>query len=238
MNKTIKTKVNRLGLIGVILSIILIVSALINCVLYTNSEIRDISYRHSTESMIVHLLGYLPCDENGNLPSYTIRQEGDKFYFDYYDAQVSSYNSVEIEDPETYLAKNKAEFALLDACGIERSVRIAASVVVYVFLLLAAEAFRRCDSPFEDHVIRRMKVFAWVMLANALFGLVMSLAEEIGIRIILPGISGYYTSSGILETVLRLATPSFPLVASLVILFLVRIFRHGAELQKESDETL
>ena len=54
-------------------------------------------------------------------------------------------------------------------------VSAAFSVVVFVFLLLAADAFRRCDSPFEDRVIRRMNVFAWVLLANALFNLLISI---------------------------------------------------------------
>ncbi|MBR0507049.1 MAG: DUF2975 domain-containing protein [Clostridia bacterium] len=263
MNTNVKTKINRLGLVGVIISILLIVSTLVTFALVTNRSVQNIRSNHTgayygdydslemeslsilaaeqdnavkieTEDGITYMLPLGPSEEDGTF-TYSIK---DGAYEILYPLSENSSYSFTVEDPEGALAKARAQVIFNDATSILQIVSAAFSVVVFVFLLLAADAFRRCDSPFEDRVIRRMNVFAWVLLASALFNLFLSLFSEIGGRIFYENIAGYYTANGIVESVLYLVTPSFPLVVSLIVLFLVRVFRHGAELQKESDETL
>ena len=256
MNTNVKTKINRLGLVGVIIAIVLVVSTVINFALATNATVRrfgldsedaygtlerkvltalaeheDLAVREETEESVICFLTL----EDGETISFT-KNNGE------YEVSVPTSENTNYlfytDDPLGDLSRLNAIRFFSSATAIAQVVSAAFSVVVFVFLLLAADAFRRCDSPFEDRVIRRMNVFAWVLLANALFNLLLSLATEIGTRVFYQNISGYYTNNGILESVLYLVTPSFPLVVSLIVLFLVRVFRHGAELQKESDETL
>lgn len=264
MNTSTKTKINRLGLVGVIISILLIISSLVSLVLVTNRSVRNIQYYHNaaygsgsydaaelkalealtsgqdgavtieTEEGTAYMLPLGPNEADGTITYFV---ENDEYQILYPTGDNSSYR-FDVTDPETALAKAHARIIFEDALSVLQIVSAVFSVVVFVFLLLAADAFRRCDSPFEDRVIRRMNVFAWVLLASALFNLFVSLFSEIGGRIFYENIAGFYTANGIVESVLYLITPSFPLVVSLIVLFLVRVFRHGAELQKESDETL
>lgn len=96
--------------------------------------------------------------------------------------------------------------------------------VAYGFLLRVSKKLRRCDTPFEGGVIRSMTVFGWVLFGVSILSAVFN---------VLTGV--YYNS--VLSSLVNLL-PSFSLVFSLIVLFLVRVFRHGAELQKERDETL
>lgn len=262
MNTNVKTKINRLGLIGMIISILLIVSTLINFALVTRTSIKaindidtndsyygveykalsavvageDTANRIETDEGVRYNLSYVDGEE---VRTFSFTKDGETYKID---VPTSDFTTIlfTVENPEKELARLNHLMLFEKAYQIAMIASAAFSVVVFVFLLLAADAFRRCDSPFDDRVIRRMNVFAWILLANALFNLLISIAIEISTRLADPSINvvGALTSSGLFESVLYLVTPSFPLVVSLIVMFLVRIFRHGAELQKESDETL
>ena len=106
--------------------------------------------------------------------------------------------------------------------------RCACLLVVFIFLLRLADAFRTCDNPFEERIIKRMMTFAWVLLGCAvLMGVSFSGAFSISGPAI---VSGF----GRLNYSVNLA----PIMISLVVLFLAMIFRYGAKLQQEADETL
>lgn len=260
MNTNVKTKINRLGLVGVIIAIVLVVSTVINFALVTNTCIKnlnasvgddytaleqkvlqaivaeeDTAIRIESDEGVRYDLSYFDGEE---VKPFSFTKDGETYDID---VPTSDYSSLHyyVENAEKELAKLNTQTTFHNAYQIAMIVSAAFSVVVFVFLLLAADAFRRCDSPFEDRVIRRMNAFAWVLFAYALFNLLISIAIEIFTRVAYSGqVMGSLTESGILESILYLATPSFPLVVSLIVLFLVRVFRHGAELQKESDETL
>ncbi len=261
MNTSTKTKINRLGLAGVIISILLIISTVINFALVTRNCIQnlnipvsdnydaleqsvlnaiaaeeDTAIRIVTDEGVRYELSYLDGEE---AKPFSFTKDGETYEIDVPTGEFFSVHFT-VENLKAELASIHAKQVFSNAYQIAMIVPAAFSVVVFVFLLLAADAFRRCDSPFEDRVIRRMNVFAWVLLADALLNLLISIAGEIGMRIVYSSVTfvGALTSSGIPEAVLYLVTPSFPLVVSLIVLFLVRVFRHGAQLQKESDETL
>lgn len=106
------------------------------------------------------------------------------------------------------------------------------SIVVYAFLLRTANGFRHCDSPFEDGVIRRMRVFAWGLLAVSALTMLLYNVPNLVVSL------RYPSALSVLDSISNLILPSFALSIALFVLFLVRIFRYGAQLQKESDETL
>lgn len=98
-----------------------------------------------------------------------------------------------------------------------------ATFVVLFFIGSLCKAFRDCDTPFCDNVIRKMKNLAFSLIPMAL-------------------LSGYSDSmsSGFLSD-----SSGFPLsvdlsviIAILLIFGLAYIFQYGAKLQQESDETL
>ena len=97
------------------------------------------------------------------------------------------------------------------------------SYVILWFVAMLCRALRDCNSPFDDTVIRRMRNFAfsiigWCVLAivcNIVISSIFASAIQIGVGI----------SAGTILLVL-------------VILGLCGIFRYGAKLQQEHDETL
>ena len=109
-------------------------------------------------------------------------------------------------------------------------------LVVFIFLKRLCDGFRRCDTPFSEDVIHRMTVFAWVMVGGAVL---LSAAESIGNSLINRSLDLSFSinptgfNSGI-ECSFSFA----PILIALLVLFLTMIFRYGAQLQKESDETL
>lgn len=100
---------------------------------------------------------------------------------------------------------------------------LAASYVTMWFVGKLCTAFRGCASPFDGEVIRRMKNFAYSLI---------------------PWVVLSWVSDGILSDTIPFANHSsggFDLKSVLLILLILglcAIFRYGAELQREHDETL
>ncbi|MBR6968144.1 MAG: hypothetical protein IKH78_06375 [Ruminococcus sp.] len=82
-------------------------------------------------------------------------------------------------------------------------------VVIVIFGRRLAKALEKCDSPFEENVIRKMKAFGFSLIPWAVFKLVVG------------NLGGLVTVIGVL-----------------VVLLFISVFNYGAKLQKESDETL
>ncbi len=85
---------------------------------------------------------------------------------------------------------------------------LVASLVSCIFGKRLADALAKCDSPFEDNVLKKMKAFGFSLIPFA------------AVSLIIKGVG--------------LLTALFVLV---IILFIF-VFNYGAELQKESDETV
>lgn len=88
-------------------------------------------------------------------------------------------------------------------------VTLAILLVIIVFAKRLAKALEKCESPFEENVISKMKAFGFSLIPWAAF------------KLIIGNIGG-------LTTVMFV----------LAMLMFIAIFNYGAKLQKESDETL
>ena len=86
---------------------------------------------------------------------------------------------------------------------------LVASLVSCIFGKRLADALAKCDSPFEDSVMKAMGNFGKSLIPMAVF------------MVVLRGLSGVST-----------------FLAILVVLLFIQVFKYGAKLQKESDETL
>jgi len=115
-----------------------------------------------------------------------------------------------------------------------------AMIIVLVFLKRIAESFRYCETPFTDDIVRRMTVFAWVLLGYAVFAGVAGAATTFfkDYFTMLQYGTSFAFPDAITEAVKALLSPNSGHFSALVVLFLTLVFKHGAELQKESDETL
>lgn len=105
-------------------------------------------------------------------------------------------------------------------------VAVASLILTLISLIFANRlciAFKTCESPFSEEVIKRMRVFAWSLLPWAVFS---SVTEEVVNNLFGNNVEiGISLDMNIIFTVL-------------VILALTVVFRYGAMLQQESDETL
>lgn len=98
--------------------------------------------------------------------------------------------------------------------------------LIYVFLMLSKlmKELAVCDSPFTDGVVKRMTGFAISLIPYAV------------IKPTVASIAGALFAAGDFEIGLNFDLGT--LFAALVIFLLITIFKYGASLQKEADETL
>ena len=134
---------------------------------------------------------------------------------------------VDIKDSSfDILAKAEVnEFTLRDTWVIMlmTSVTLAMSIIMIIFVDKLCLAIMNCSTPFEENVIKRLQNLAYVLIP---WTLISSFAEGV-IEGFLSGESG-----GILAVDLKM------IIAVLLILAIAYIFKYGAVLQQESDETL
>ena len=102
-------------------------------------------------------------------------------------------------------------------------VSVASAIVFLVMFLKLCQAFEACRTPFDEPVIKRMTTFAWTLIVCA----VVSCFARGSVSAIL---SGWQRVSFNLNL-----TSVF---TALFVFFLCMVFRYGAQLQKEADETL
>lgn len=256
MESNIKKKVNTIGLVGKIISIILIVvmslaclgsllGAIVIAVLPKDAITVDFNVDTGVtigKSLFGSALDEIPDNITFEMPDpdsaeFAEFQEAfaqmKQLHIDLNDLRMEKTpEGLKMQIGMTGFRMKLQEFS---GAAFTAFVYCAALLVIMIFLLRLSNAFRKCDTPFSDLVIKRMTVFGWVLLIGSV---VASVVEAIGSALILRsiGLTSAMNSAGIpvFSFNLRLA----PIVIALVLFFLTMIFRYGAQLQKESDETL
>lgn len=116
-------------------------------------------------------------------------------------------------------------FSLRDLAGILvlAAATLAMTFVTLSFISSLCKAFRDCQSPFENNVIKKMQNFGYSLIPWALLSTVTN------------SISDSFMSR---RLSLSLTVDLGVVLIVLVVLVLVYIFKYGAVLQQESDETL
>ena len=102
-------------------------------------------------------------------------------------------------------------------------VGIASAIVTLVMFQQLCKAFEACRTPFDEPVIKRMNTFAWTMIVCAV---VSCFARGAASAIL----SGWQRVSFTLNF--------SSIFIALIVFFLCMVFRYGAQLQREADETL
>ena len=135
-------------------------------------------------------------------------------------------NSVDYEDGifSVDAEANNIKYSLRSLAGtmFAGCLGMTAWVVVLVFIEKLCKSFKNCTSPFEEAVLKNLKNFSISMIVWAI---VSSISSEVAVWLS----NGNIAIGGIDLTYVFIA---------LVILGLTFVFRYGAMLQQESDETL
>lgn len=239
---SIKTKVNRIGLIGKIISIILIVLMATACaalivggivltVLQDGVQVGVSADMDITvdKSLIGPYMDKI--DENAlSEINASLRVNGEEF---------KNFKAEKTDAGLFFRAATERivftvnRFASVLLAGL---VACACMLVIFVFLLRLCDAFRRCDTPFADDVVRKMTVFAWVLLGASA---VASVAEAVCNSLMARSVDFEFSLNPAgLDSGMHLSVSFAPILIALIVLFLTMIFRYGAALQKEADETL
>ena len=101
-------------------------------------------------------------------------------------------------------------------------VALAFMFLSFFFAGFLFRAFAKCESPFDQRVITRMRLFAFSLLPWAVFSYIQG-----------------YLLSKLLNTANMNINVNLAVIFTILVIFaLTYIFKYGAVLQKESDETL
>ncbi len=98
---------------------------------------------------------------------------------------------------------------------------LAATFVTMTFIIKLCKEFKTCETPFSESVIKRMKQVGYSMLP---WFIVFPTAEA--------------AANFLVSNNLNISLDPGMLIMALVVLALTYIFKYGAMLQQESDETL
>ena len=238
-NNNIQTKVNRIGKAGRIVSIILIVLLSIGafslllaggvCAVLPEDTV-EVSFRPNADVLVgKSILGqeWSRIDEIVAEAQEALTGEyGEVIQFEKTDRGLLIRLDRLMEEGEVFRLRNALGAIWAGLVGI------ASAIVALVMFLKLSDAFRVCRSPFDEAVIRRMNIFAWTLIVCAVVGSFAGSAAQSAVMA--------FQNAGI-----HVGTKNFgvsldlyPIFAALIVFFLCMVFRYGAQLQKEADETL
>lgn len=159
-------------------------------------------------------------DENGN-----IQDNGDlnfKLNDDNYEVSsvVKDGNKVNVEASVKDMQFNIRRLVYVVLAVLVQTV---VNLVVIFFIGSLCKAFRDCTSPFEDNIIRKMHNLGYSMIPMVF---ISTITKSVTSK---PFSEGLNISWGVDLTVI---------IAILIVFAIAYIFKYGAMLQQESDETL
>ena len=96
-------------------------------------------------------------------------------------------------------------------------------MVTLCFISALCKAFRDCESPFEENVVKKMRNLAFSLIPWAIFS---SITNSVADSLLQNKVS------------VNLTVDLGVIMIVLVVFLMVHIFKYGAMLQQESDETL
>ena len=239
MENSIQTKVNKIGKAGKIVSIILIVLLSIGafslllaggvCAVLPEDTV-EVSFRPNADVLVGRsILGqeWSRIDEIvAEAQEALTGKYGEVIQFEKTDRGLLIRLDRLMEEGEVFRLRNALGAIWAGLVGI------ASAIVALVMFLKLCKAFEACRSPFDEAVIRRMNIFAWTLIVCAVVGSFAGSAAQSAVMAFQN--AGIHVGAKNFGVSLDL----FPIFAALIVFFLCMIFRYGAQLQQEADETL
>ena len=238
-NNNIQTKVNRIGRAGRIVSIVLIVLLSIGafslllaggvCAVLPEDTV-EVSFRPNADVLVGRsILGqeWSRIDEIvAEAQEALTGKYGEVIQFEKTDRGLLIRLDRLMEEGEVFRLRNALGAIWAGLVGI------ASAIVALVMFLKLCKAFEACRSPFDEAVIRRMNIFAWTLIVCAVVGSFAGSAAQSAVMAFQN--AGIHVGAKNFGVSLDL----YPIFAALIVFFLCMIFRYGAQLQREADETL
>lgn len=239
MENSIQTKVNKIGRAGRIVSIVLIVLLSIGafslllvggvCAVLPEDTV-EVSFRPNADVLVGRsILGqeWSRIDEIvAEAQEALTGKYGEVIQFEKTDRGLLIRLDRLMEEGEVFRLRNALGAIWAGLVGI------ASAIVALVMFLKLSDAFRVCRSPFDEAVIRRMNIFAWTLIVCAVVGSFAGSAAQSAVMAFQN--AGIHVGAKNFGVSLDL----YPIFAALIVFFLCMIFRYGAQLQQEADETL
>ena len=238
-SNNIQTKVNRIGKAGRIVSIILIVLLGIGafslllaggvCAVLPEDTV-EVSFRPNADVLVGRsILGqeWSRIDEIvAEAQEALTGKYGEVIQFEKTDRGLLIRLDRLMEEGEVFRLRNALGAIWAGLVGI------ASAIVALVMFLKLCKTFEACRSPFDEAVIRRMNIFAWTLIVCAVVGSFAGSAAQSAVMAFQN--AGIHVGAKNFGVSLDLS----PIFAALIVFFLCMVFRYGAQLQKEADETL
>ena len=227
MDQNIKKKINTLGTVGNVLAIISRIAVIAGIVVLLLIGIaglilpRDAVKVSMGGTMKIHVSEKL---YQGKFPVISNLEDAD------FDFDGQEYESVQVEQTDDgVIVSAEADEMEFDLRSVSKAclvglIYLTAVLVMLYFLGSLMKEFKRCDTPFSEGVIRKMTNFAWSLVPMA----------------VLSGFSGRINVGSLkafsadLSYTINLSV----MLVILVIFALVQVFKYGAALQQQADETL
>ena len=239
MENSIQTKVNKIGRAGRIVSIVLIVLLSIGafslllaggiCAVLPEDTV-EVSFRPNADVLVGRsILGqeWSRIDEIvAEAQEALTGKYGEVIQFEKTDRGLLIRLDRLMEEGEVFRLRNALGAIWAGLVGI------ASAIVALVMFLKLCKAFEACRSPFDEAVIRRMNIFAWTLIVCAVVGSFAGSAAQSAVMAFQN--AGIHVGAKNFGVSLDL----YPIFAALIVFFLCMIFRYGAQLQREADETL
>lgn len=239
MENSIQTKANKIGRAGRIVSIVLIVLLSIGafslllaggvCAVLPEDTV-EVSFRPNADVLVGRsILGqeWSWIDEIvAEAQEALTGKYGEVIQFEKTDRGLLIRLDRLMEEGEVFRLRNALGAIWAGLVGI------ASAIVALVMFLKLSDAFRVCRSPFDEAVIRRMNIFAWTLIVCAVVGSFAGSAAQSAVMAFQN--AGIHVGAKNFGVSLDL----YPIFAALIVFFLCMIFRYGAQLQQEADETL
>ena len=229
MENNIQTKVNKIGKAGKIVSVILIILLSIGafgllvagavCAFIPKDAV-DISVQPTVDVLVSKSI----IGEDWSRIDELLSKAG---------AELDDFEGVKLEKTEkglmvqAQMPDDEKRFDVRDGLKAVWAgfVAISSALVTLVMFMKLCDAFRGCRTPFDEPVIRRMNTFAWTLIICSVVGSFATAAVSAAVSGLTVGFDSFS---------LKLT----PVFIALIVFFLCMIFRYGAELQQEADETL
>ena len=115
-----------------------------------------------------------------------------------------------------------SDIMIIFICAI---ISVAAVIVALYFFRALMKRFEKCETPFEDEIIKKMRAFA------------IALIPTLAVSMIAKSMIGNVFSYAFIGDT-SISIDMLPVAFVVVVFVLTAIFRYGAQLQKEHDETV
>ena len=225
METSVKRKINVFGKVSKIITTVIIVILLVaEGFMLTAGVVAAIVPKDSVtvdaqlNADVKVNTGYFGLDDN----KFYVKAGNSKIYFgDFGTSNIGVKNSDGIVDMNVDMNDYRFDLSsvlVLIICGMAY---VASIVVALYFFRALMKQFMICDSPFGDGVVRKMRSFAIALIPCVAVAEVMKKAM-----------------GSVFSGDFNIGIDLIPVGFVLIIFILAMIFRYGAMLQKEHDETV